>query len=218
MSDTSQGAGWWMASDGKWYPPELWTGPPNQAPAGPAAQASPSASPGQPAWPSQSASPHSQPLPHSRRIRHNPRSDPAHVPGARSTRRRRRALRRQRPSGLCRLRRREPLRALRPAPATEDERAGHCVAGLWDRRVLVPYPGHPGDHLRFHRTLADPELERRAKGQRHGPRRHHRRVCLGGDPRARNHAQIALSNNDNNNGVVASALLMGQLHLGGLFT
>jgi hypothetical protein len=22
MSDTSQGAGWWLASDGKWYPPE----------------------------------------------------------------------------------------------------------------------------------------------------------------------------------------------------
>ena len=28
MSDTSQGPGWWLASDGKWYPPELWTGPP----------------------------------------------------------------------------------------------------------------------------------------------------------------------------------------------
>jgi hypothetical protein len=26
MSDTSQGSGWWLASDGKWYPPELWTG------------------------------------------------------------------------------------------------------------------------------------------------------------------------------------------------
>ena len=22
MSDTSQGPGWWQASDGKWYPPE----------------------------------------------------------------------------------------------------------------------------------------------------------------------------------------------------
>jgi hypothetical protein len=28
MSDTSQGPGWWLASDGKWYPPETWTGPP----------------------------------------------------------------------------------------------------------------------------------------------------------------------------------------------
>lgn len=23
MSDTAQAAGWWLASDGKWYPPEL---------------------------------------------------------------------------------------------------------------------------------------------------------------------------------------------------
>ena len=30
MSDTSQGQGWWLASDGKWYPPEAWTGPPAQ--------------------------------------------------------------------------------------------------------------------------------------------------------------------------------------------
>jgi hypothetical protein len=27
MSETSQGDGWWLASDGKWYPPEAWTGP-----------------------------------------------------------------------------------------------------------------------------------------------------------------------------------------------
>jgi hypothetical protein len=33
MSDTSQGSGWWLASDGKWYPPELWTGPPGTGPA-----------------------------------------------------------------------------------------------------------------------------------------------------------------------------------------
>jgi len=31
MSETSQGHGWWLASDGKWYPPEAWTGPPLQA-------------------------------------------------------------------------------------------------------------------------------------------------------------------------------------------
>ncbi len=34
MSDTAQGPGWWLASDGKWYPPELWTGPPDAGPAG----------------------------------------------------------------------------------------------------------------------------------------------------------------------------------------
>jgi cytoskeletal protein RodZ len=35
MSDASQGPGWWLASDGKWYPPELAQGyvPPPQAPA-----------------------------------------------------------------------------------------------------------------------------------------------------------------------------------------
>lgn len=32
VSDTSQGQGWWLASDGKWYPPELWTGPPQTGP------------------------------------------------------------------------------------------------------------------------------------------------------------------------------------------
>src|SRR5579859_4873791 len=45
MSDTSQGPGWWLASDGKWYPPELWTGPPNVGPAFP--QGAPSANPAQ---------------------------------------------------------------------------------------------------------------------------------------------------------------------------
>jgi hypothetical protein len=36
MSDVSQGPGWWLASDGKWYPPETWTGPavPTGLPAG----------------------------------------------------------------------------------------------------------------------------------------------------------------------------------------
>ncbi len=32
MSDIAQGPGWWLASDGRWYPPELWTGPPNTGP------------------------------------------------------------------------------------------------------------------------------------------------------------------------------------------
>ncbi|MGO8826734.1 MAG: DUF4190 domain-containing protein [Acidimicrobiales bacterium] len=51
MSDTSQGPGWWLASDGKWYPPELWTGPPGSGPlpaAGPGAPQS-----GVPAYPAQ---------------------------------------------------------------------------------------------------------------------------------------------------------------------
>jgi hypothetical protein len=32
MSDTAQGPGWWLASDGRWYPPELWTGPADSEP------------------------------------------------------------------------------------------------------------------------------------------------------------------------------------------
>jgi hypothetical protein len=36
-----------MASDGKWYPPELWIGPPNTGPAGPASQSTPPAYPAQ---------------------------------------------------------------------------------------------------------------------------------------------------------------------------
>lgn len=27
MSETSQGPGWWLASDGKWYPPQVWPPP-----------------------------------------------------------------------------------------------------------------------------------------------------------------------------------------------
>lgn len=43
MSNTSQGPGWWLASDGKWYPPELWTGPPASGPpaSGPVTSGSP---------------------------------------------------------------------------------------------------------------------------------------------------------------------------------
>lgn len=32
MSDTPQGPAWWKAVDGKWYPPERWTGPPGTSP------------------------------------------------------------------------------------------------------------------------------------------------------------------------------------------
>jgi hypothetical protein len=37
VSDESQGPGWWLASDGKWYPPELAPGAPPSSPGGPAA-------------------------------------------------------------------------------------------------------------------------------------------------------------------------------------
>jgi len=48
MSDTSQGPGWWLASDGKWYPPELWTGPPAVQEQAPAYGSAWTATPGQP--------------------------------------------------------------------------------------------------------------------------------------------------------------------------
>ncbi len=56
MSDTSQGPGWWLASDGKWYPPEQWTGPPNTNPLG-----GQTGGPSQPTMPSQSMPSQSMP-------------------------------------------------------------------------------------------------------------------------------------------------------------
>src|SRR3954466_15149469 len=44
MSDTSQGAGWWQASDGKWYPPDTTPGD------GSGAVAAPAAAPPAPGW------------------------------------------------------------------------------------------------------------------------------------------------------------------------
>ena len=32
MSDRPNGTGWWLADDGRWYPPEQWTGPPGTVP------------------------------------------------------------------------------------------------------------------------------------------------------------------------------------------
>ncbi|CAM8621092.1 Domain of unknown function DUF4190 [Acidimicrobiia bacterium] len=44
MSDTSQGPGWWIASDGKWYPPES-AQPPTPPPPAPPAYTPPPAYP-----------------------------------------------------------------------------------------------------------------------------------------------------------------------------
>jgi hypothetical protein len=51
MSNTSQGPGWWLASDGKWYAPELWTGPPSLRPLGAPAQPQPTYPPQSPTGP-----------------------------------------------------------------------------------------------------------------------------------------------------------------------
>jgi hypothetical protein len=53
-----------LASDGKWYPPELWTGPPTPAPptSAPAASGTPAAAPGPvPTYPNQAPSYQTQP-------------------------------------------------------------------------------------------------------------------------------------------------------------
>ena len=59
MSDTSQGPGWWLASDGRWYPPEMWTGPPGTAPPGapPGTPANQSPAPAQGSGPIAAAGP-----------------------------------------------------------------------------------------------------------------------------------------------------------------
>lgn len=41
MSDSSQGPGWWQASDGKWYPPDPSSQPPPPPPAGGGRRAKP---------------------------------------------------------------------------------------------------------------------------------------------------------------------------------
>lgn len=53
MSDTSQGPGWWLASDGKWYPPEQ--APQPQPPPVPPPQAAPPPSAAPPPLPQQAA-------------------------------------------------------------------------------------------------------------------------------------------------------------------
>ena len=45
MSDVSQGPGWWIASDGKWYPPEQAPQAPQPAPAVPVVPVVPTATP-----------------------------------------------------------------------------------------------------------------------------------------------------------------------------
>ncbi len=74
MSDTSQGPGWWLASDGKWYPPELWTGPPGSGP-GPGAGTPQSGLPSYPAQtPTYAGTPYQpsgygQPMPYGAQLR-----------------------------------------------------------------------------------------------------------------------------------------------------
>ena len=67
MSDTPQGPGWWQASDGRWYPPEQFTGAanpqpgPSGAPHDPTAVWTPDAVYQQPSGQAPAGQPHGQP-------------------------------------------------------------------------------------------------------------------------------------------------------------
>lgn len=61
MSEQPLGPGWWQASDGRWYPPEQWTGPPGTRPpisAGPEATTTPAAGTPTAATPERAEVPH----------------------------------------------------------------------------------------------------------------------------------------------------------------
>ena len=61
MSDVSQGPGWWLASDGKWYPPQQAAPTAPAAPAAPTAPQAPIAPQPAPAAPGDGAAPGAQP-------------------------------------------------------------------------------------------------------------------------------------------------------------
>ena len=66
MSDTSQGPGWWIASDGKWYSPEQKPGPatPEPAPvAAPVASTPATPPPFAPETPPAAVEPPTEPIP-----------------------------------------------------------------------------------------------------------------------------------------------------------
>lgn len=68
MSDSPQGPHWWRATDGRWYPPEQFTGPPELRPGGDPAAPAPEqpaqvAQPAQPAQPEPAAVQPAQPEP-----------------------------------------------------------------------------------------------------------------------------------------------------------
>jgi hypothetical protein len=212
MSDTSQGSGWWMASDGKWYPPELWTGPPNQAPAGPAAQTSPPASPGQPAspqqpaYPAQSAYP-AQPVP--AQPTYPPQGPPAAgaAPYGGSV-----------PPGYTGYGTASPYAPYgQPAAQKTNGLAiAALVCGIGGFLFLIP--AILGIIFGF---IARSQI-RNSNGQQKGSGMALAGIIVGFAWVAilvlEITLSVALSNNDNNSGVVGPAILMGQLHLGALFT
>jgi len=193
-----------MASDGKWYPPELWTGPPTQAPAGPAAQSSPPASPGQPAYPSQSAYPAQPAVP--AQPTYPPQGPPA--VGA--------APYGSVPPGYAGYGTASPYAPYgQPVQQKTNGLAiAALVCGIGGFLFITGILGV------IFGLIARSQISN-SNGEQKGSGMALAGIIVG-------FAWVALiivlhivlnaSNNDNNDGVVSSAILMGQLHLGGLFT
>ena len=194
-----------MASDGKWYPPELWTGPPSQSPAGPAAQTSPAASPSQPAYPAQSAYPAQPEVP--AWPTYPPQGPPAAsaAPYGGSV-----------PPGYAGYGGASPYAPY--GQPMQQKTNGLAIASLicGIGGFLFLIPGILGVIFGF---VARSQI-RKSNGQQKGGGMALAGIIVGFGWVALLVLSIALSagNNDNNNGVVSSAILMGQLHLGGLFT
>ena len=127
MSDVSQGPGWWLASDGKWYSPEQVPGPVAPDPAYPVPTAVPMSGPGVP--PAGGYGPQAPPVtPLRERPATQPR--PSLVPPTR-------------PSGLGRILHRDPPATAHrpPLPATGIPRGIRPTATCrWNRPTGWPWP------------------------------------------------------------------------------
>ena len=194
-----------MASDGKWYPPELWTGPPTQAPPGPATQTSPPASPEQPAYPAQSAYTAQPALP--AQPKYPPQGPPAvgAAPYGGSV-----------PPGYAGYGGASPY--VPYGQPLQQKTNGLAIAALICGicGFLLFIPGLLGIIFGF---IARSQI-RKSNGQQKGSGMALAGIIVGFVWLALIVLDIALivGRNDNNSGVVSSAILMGQLHLGGLFT
>ena len=172
MSNTSQGPGWWLASDGKWYPPELWTGPPEANPAGPTTPTSSSSQPSAATG-----------LPRSGTGLWHRHSGPIWTAGYGATPYANAGYGQYVPAGYrC---------ALWPGRPSQDQWSGDRLAS--SARVLVSScsdPGRVGRHLRLCRPPPDPAVERCAGRRRAGPGGHHRRFRRGRPGRPRSSSSV----------------------------
>jgi hypothetical protein len=198
-----------MASDGKWYPPELWTGPPSQAPAGPAAQTSSPASPGQPAaqpaYPSQSGYP-AQPA-----VPVQPTYPPQGPPAAGAP-----PYGGSIPPGYAGYGAASPYAPY--GQPMQQKTNGLAIAALicGIGGFVLFIPAILGIVFGF---IARSQI-RKSNGQQKGSGMALAGIIVGFAWLALIVLDIALiaGRNDNNDGVVSLGILMGQLHLGGLFT